>query len=69
MYISLSDDKHRKVRDSSKKCTGNPRQNVVQDKIQSENFFPMVRIFFRLNFLSDCICLRLNLSQTEFVSD
>ena len=22
-----------------KKCTGNPRQNVVQDKIQSENFF------------------------------
>ena len=26
MYIPLSDDKHRKVRGSSKKCTGNPRQ-------------------------------------------
>ena len=37
-----------------------PRQNAVWDKIQSENFFPMVgKIFF-----SDCICLRLN-----FVSD
>ena len=35
-YIPLSDDKHQKVRDSSKKCTGNPRQ------IQSENFFPVV---------------------------
>ena len=29
MYILLSDDKHRKVRDSSKKCSGNPRQNAV----------------------------------------
>ena len=40
MYIPLSDDKHRKVRDSSKKCTGNPRQ------IQSENFFRRSEIFF-----------------------
>ena len=56
MYIPLSDDKHRKVRDSSKKCTGNQRQ------IQSENFFPMVGIFFfGLNFV-----LGLNLSWTEF---
>ena len=46
MYIPLSGDKHRKVRDSSKKCTGNPRQNAVQDKIQSENFFLTVGKFF-----------------------
>ena len=29
MYIPLSDDKHRKVRGSSKKHTGNLRQNAV----------------------------------------
>ena len=34
----LSDDKHRFVRDNSKKCTGNPRQDSVSDKIQ-EFFF------------------------------
>ena len=28
MYVPLSDDKHRKLRDSSKKRTGNPRQNA-----------------------------------------
>ena len=39
IYIPLSDDKHRKVRDSSKKRTGNPRQ------IQSKNFFLMVGNF------------------------
>ena len=46
MYIPLSDDKHRKVRDSSKKRTGNPRQNSVQ-----KNFSPMVggKFFFGLN--------------------
>ena len=38
-----------------------PRQNAVQDKIQSMNFFPNVRKkFFGLNFVSDCICLGLN---------
>ena len=44
------------------------RQNAVQDKFQSENFFLMVGIFFffRLNFVSDCIFFGLNLSQTEF---
>ena len=30
MYISLSDDKHQKVRDRSKKHAGNPRQ--IQSK-------------------------------------
>ena len=66
MCIPRSDDKYRKVRDSSKKCTEirdkfSLRQNAVRDKVQSENFFPMVRIFFfGLNFVSDCICLRLN---------
>ena len=60
MYVPLTDDKHRKVRDSSKKCTGNlrqfsPRQNAVQDKIQSKIFFSngQEKIFFRLNFVSD----------------
>ena len=64
MYIPLSDDKHRKVRDSSKKCTGNlrQRQNAVQDKIQSENFFRWSEFFF---FQSE-FCLGLNLSRTEF---
>ena len=39
-----------------------PRQNAVQDKIQFENFFPMVgKKFFWTEF-----CLGLNLSQTEF---
>ena len=72
MYIPLSDDKHRKVRDSSKKCAGNlrqfsMRQNAVQDKIQSQECFPMVRKNFfwtefclRLNFVLDWICLRLH---------
>ena len=32
MYVPLSDDKHRFVRDNSKKCTGNLTQNLVQDK-------------------------------------
>ena len=38
-----------------------PRQNAVWDKIKSENFFPMVGIFFWTEF-----CLGLYLSQTEF---
>ena len=51
MYILLSDDKHRKVRDSSKNALEirdkfSPRQNAVQDKIQSENFFPTVGKIF-----------------------
>ena len=29
IYVPLSDDKHLFVRDNSKKCTGNPRQNSV----------------------------------------
>ena len=41
------------------------RQNAVQDKIQFENFFPMVGN----NLFWTEFCLRLNLSQTEFVSD
>ena len=71
MYIPLSDDKHRKVQDSSKKLTENLNQiqsetKLVRDKIQSENFFLMVgkKFFFRLNFVSDRICFGLN-----FVSD
>ena len=49
MYIPLSDNKHRKVRDNSKKHTGNPRQ------IQSETKCSL-RIFFQWsekNFFSD----------------
>ena len=38
-----------------------PRQNAVQHKIQSENFFSTVRIFFQTEF-----CLELYLSWTEF---
>ena len=40
----------------------------IQDKIQSEIFLSDGQkfLFFRLNFVSDCICLRLNLSWTEF---
>ena len=53
------------------------RQNAVQDKIQSENFFPTVRkkFFFGLNFVLDCICLWLNFVldwiclRLNFVSD
>ena len=60
MYIPLSDDKHRKVRDSSKKRTGNPRQNAVWEFFSNgQKIF-----FFQLNFVLDCICLGLN-----FVSD
>ena len=40
MYIPLSDDKHRKVRDSSKKRTGNQRQIQSETKFSPENFFP-----------------------------
>ena len=43
MYIPLSDDKHRFVRDNSKKCTGNLRQNSVQDKIRE--FFFQQKLF------------------------
>ena len=57
MYIPLSDDKHPKVRDSSKKHTGNPRQ------IQSET-----KCSLRQNsvqeFFSDG--QKKNFSQTEF---
>ena len=56
MDVPLSDDKHRFVRDNSKKCNGvqdkfSLRQDVVQDKIQSEkiseNFFFLTKFFFR----------------------
>ena len=57
MYMPLSDDTHRKVRDSSKKRTGNPRQNSVQE------FFPNC---WKKFFVQTEFCLGLNLSQTEF---
>ena len=43
MYIPLSDDKHRKVRDSSKKRTGNPTQIQSETKFSPRIFLPMVR--------------------------
>ena len=60
MCIPLSDDKHRKVRDSSKSAL------EIQDKFSLrknsvQEFFPMVRIFFWTEF-----CLGLYLSWTEF---
>ena len=57
MYIPLSDEKHRKVRDSPKKHTGNLRQNSVR-----ELFSHGQKFFFQTEF-----CLGLYLSQTEFV--
>ena len=55
MYVPLSDDKHRFVRDNSKSALES-ETNSVQDKMQSEkiseNFFSD-KIFFRLNFVSD----------------
>ena len=39
MYIPLSNDKHRKVRDSSKKHTGNLRQNAVKRQNAVQEFF------------------------------
>ena len=76
MYLLLSDDKHLKVQDSSKKCTGNLRQiqsevkcSLRQNSVQE--FFPTVRkknfsdwILSRTVFILDFICLGLN-----FVSD
>ena len=61
-YKNLSDDKHRKVRDSSKKCTGNPRQ------IQSETkFSPRILCqWSEKNFFQTEFCLGLYLSWTEF---
>ena len=71
MYIQLSDDGHRKVRDSSKKHTGNPRQiqsetkcSPRQNSVQEFFFQWSEKKFFQTEF-----CLRLNLSWTEFVSD
>ena len=62
MYVPLSDDKHRFVRDSSKKRTGNPRQNSVPRQ--------NLRIFSGKFFFCDkkilCFYLRLNLSRTKF---
>ena len=54
MYIPFGE--HRKVRDSLKKHTGNPRQNSVR-----EIFSDSRKSFFRTEF-----CLGLYLSQTEF---
>ena len=44
MYIPLTDDKHQKVRDSSKSALEirdkfSPRQNAIRDKMKSKNFF------------------------------
>ena len=68
MYIPLSDDKHRFVRDSSKKHTGNPRQ------IQSETKFSLrkyPRIFFLVTiFFSNKIFFPIkNFSDKNFVLD
>ena len=73
IYIPLSDDKHRKVRDSSKKCLGNPRQIQSETKCsprqnsvweffsdgEKNNFF-QTEFCLRLNFVSDWICLGLH---------
>ena len=70
MYIPLSDDKHRKVQESSKKCTGNLRQNQSETKCSprqnsvQEFFSDGWKFFFWTKF-----CLGLYLSWTEFVSD
>ena len=64
MYTLLSDDKHRKVRDSSRKCTGNLRQ------IQSETKFSL-RIFSdgqKKFFFQTEFCLGLNLSRITYRS-
>ena len=56
MYIPLSDDKHRKVQDSSKKRTGNPRQiesetkcSSRQNSVQEFVFRWLEKKIFRLN--------------------
>ena len=49
MYIPLSDDKHRKVRDSSKKHT------KILDKFSMRIFFQWNFFFFGLNFVLDYI--------------
>ena len=46
MYIPLSDDKHGKVGDSSKKRTGNPRQIQSETKCSPRQKFSL-RIFFQ----------------------
>ena len=67
MYIPLSDDKHRKVRDSSKNHTGNLRQ--IQSKTKCSSRQNSVQEFFsnsrKKNFQTE-FCLRLYLSWTEF---
>ena len=67
MYIPLSDDKHWKVQDSSKKCTENLKQIQSETKCSPRQnsvwgfFFGWWgKIFFGLNFVSDWICLRLH---------
>ena len=62
MDIPLSDDKHRKVWDSSKR-TGNLRKIQYETKCSLRIFF-WSEFFFRLNFVLDWILYR-----TEFVSD
>ena len=62
MYLPLSDDKHRKVRDNlKKKCTGNPRQ--IQSESQTETKCSLR--FFSL-MVGKKFFFGLNLSQTEF---
>ena len=67
-YIPLNNDKHRKVRDSSKKHTGNPRQ--IQSKTKCSPRQNSVQEFFpdsQKNFVFQTeFCLRLYLSWTEF---
>ena len=66
-YITFSDDKHRKVRDSSKSALEiqdkfSPRQNAIQEFFSDgwkKNCF-WTEFCLGLNFVLDRICLRLN---------
>ena len=79
MYIPLSDDKHQFVRVSSKKRTGNLRQNSVHDKLNhrqksaqekiQEFIFP-TKFFSNKNYFSNEFFSNSQiLSWTEFVLD
>ena len=74
MYFPLSEDKHQKVQ-QLKKAHWKSETNSVWDKMQSKNFFQRSEFFFSdwilssTVFVSDWICLGLNLSWTEFVLD
>ena len=54
MYIPLSDDKHRKIRDSSRKHTGNLRQIQSETKFSPRIFLQWLeKKNFGLNFVLD----------------